>query len=226
ARSGGTGPYGNGINVFRAGGVVVSNNVIDDCDFSAIRMNSGTNVQILGNACRRLGETAIFAEFGFDGAVIANNIIDGAASGISITNFNSGGRLGVASGNIVRNLNTTSRLPTEDPIYGIGIAAEADVAITGNVIEGAPSVGIALGWGPYLRDVTANANVIRHAGIGIAVSAVEGSGSAVITDNLIADATRGAVLGMRWREIATGELADGTASDTPAHVSVSRNRVS
>ena len=37
---------------------------------------------------------------------------------------------------------------------GIGIAVEADVAVTGNVIEGAPSAGISVGWGAYMRDVS------------------------------------------------------------------------
>ncbi|MDF0752958.1 hypothetical protein NLU14_22285, partial [Marinobacter sp. 71-i] len=36
ARNGGTGQNGNGINVFRAGGVLVSNNIVSDCAFSAI----------------------------------------------------------------------------------------------------------------------------------------------------------------------------------------------
>ena len=40
ARDGGTGQNGNGINVFRAHGVIVANNRIVDCAFTAIRANS------------------------------------------------------------------------------------------------------------------------------------------------------------------------------------------
>ncbi|MHA1545640.1 MAG: TIGR03808 family TAT-translocated repetitive protein, partial [Alphaproteobacteria bacterium] len=104
AKAGGSGENGNGINIFRAGGVMVSANRIEDCAYSAVRSNAGSNCQILGNSCTRLGEVAIYAEFGFEGAVVASNIIDTAASGIAITNFNEGGRFAVCSGNLVRNL--------------------------------------------------------------------------------------------------------------------------
>src|SRR5690606_12330312 len=91
AAHGGTGQFGNGINVYRAGNVIVADNRIADCAFSAIRSNSGSNVQITGNNCARSGETAIYSEFAFEGAIISSNIVDGAANGISIVNFNEGG---------------------------------------------------------------------------------------------------------------------------------------
>src|ERR1700722_9120664 len=64
--SGGSGQYGNGISMFRAGGVVVTNNTIRRCDFSAVRNNGGAGVIISANSCTDLGETAIFAEFDFE----------------------------------------------------------------------------------------------------------------------------------------------------------------
>jgi uncharacterized secreted repeat protein (TIGR03808 family) len=67
ANSGGSGQNGNGINVFRAGSVMVNNNRITDCAFSAIRANSGSNCQMIGNSCARLGEVALYAEFDFLG---------------------------------------------------------------------------------------------------------------------------------------------------------------
>ena len=94
ARNGGTGQNGNGINVFRANNVIVSNNIVSDCAFSAIRANSASNIQIVGNTCIRSGETGIYSEFSFEGAIINGNIVDGAANGISIVNFNEGGRHG------------------------------------------------------------------------------------------------------------------------------------
>ena len=36
--------------------------------------------------------------------MIANNIVDDAAMGISVTNFNEGGRLAVVQGNLIRNV--------------------------------------------------------------------------------------------------------------------------
>ncbi len=225
AEGGGTGQNGNGINIFRAGGVVVSGNRIADCAFTAIRANSASNVQIIGNSCSRSGEVGIYSEFGFEGAIVANNIVDGAATGISIANFREGGRMAVVSGNIVRNLTGKGPYPADPPGFGVGIAVEADVAATGNLIDGAPLFGMLLGWGPYLRDVSASGNVIRDAPIGVAVSVVEGSGAAVISDNLIAGAERGAVVGMRWGDAASGDLAVSGAEDFP-NLMVERNRVS
>lgn len=224
ARNGGTGQYGNGINVFRAAGVIVSGNSLSDCAFSAIRSNSGSNIQVSGNTCLRSGETAIYSEFAFEGAVISNNIVDGAANGISIVNFNEGGRMGVCSGNVVRNLSEKGPYPADSPGFGVGITAEADTAITGNIIENAPLYGMHLGWGPFLRNVTATGNVIRKAGTGIAVSVVEGAGAVVISDNVISDVQHGAIVGHRWADAATGDLAR-IGNDGHAHLTVERNHV-
>lgn len=225
AKDGGTGQHGNGINVFRAHGVIVANNRIVDCAFTAIRANSANNVQITGNNCLGCGEVGIYSEFSFEGAMIANNIVDTAATGISVVNFNEGGRIAVVAGNIVRNLTGVGPYEVGPPGFGIGIAVEADTAATANVIDGAPRFGMLLGWGPYLRDVAATGNVIRRAPVGIAVSVVEGAGSAVISDNLIAGANRGAILGMRWAQTVSGDLAESGAEKFP-HLLIERNRVS
>ena len=164
SEAGGSGQNGNGINVFRADSVQVTGNRITDCVFSAIRGNAASNFQVIGNSCARLGEVAIYAEFGFEGAIITNNLIDKAASGISITNFNEGGRMAIAQGNLIRNLFLRNNE------RGIGIAVEADAMVTGNLIEGAPTAGIMIGWGKYLRDVNATGNLIREARIGIGIS--------------------------------------------------------
>ena len=126
---------------------------------------------------RRLGEVALYAEFGFEGALIANNVVDGAALGVAVTNFNEGGRLAVVQGNMIRNL-VAFRAAGADPndVAGIGIGVEADTAVTGNVVENAPTVGILLGWGRYMRDVAATGNVVRASGVGIAVSVAAGAG--------------------------------------------------
>ncbi len=223
--NGGTGQWGNGINVFRAGSVQIAGNQIHDCDFSAIRNNGGDNVQITGNHCRRIGETAIYSEFEFVGAVISGNIIDGATIGVSIANFMQGGRMAVCSDNLIRNLKTEGPYPAEIQGFGIGISVEADTAVSGNVIENAPAFGISLGWGPYLRDVAAIGNIIRHAGVGISVTVVEGAGTAIMRDNIISDVRNGAIVGYRWREAATGDLANGGGHAFP-HLVLDSNRVS
>jgi len=225
AQSGGSGQNGNAINVFRAHNVTVRGNRIRKAAFSAVRGNAASNIQITNNTCTGLGEVAIYAEFGFEGAVIANNTIDGAAIGVAVTNFNQGGRLAVVSGNLIRNL-VPKRPAGTDPNdgNGIGIGIEADAAVTGNVIENAPVAGISVGWGQYLRDVSVTGNVVRGAGVGIAVSVTPGAGSAVIADNLIAAVKNGAIVGMDQRKAMTGDLArDGAARY--AQLAINGNRV-
>ena len=222
AASGGTGQWGNGINVYRAGNVVISDNRVADCAFSAIRSNGGSNIHITGNSCLRAGETSIYSEFVFQGAVITSNVVDGATTGISIANFLDGGRMAVCANNIVRNLKTTGPYPSDPPGFGTGIWAEADTAVTGNLVENAPLYGINLGWGPYLRNVSATGNVVRNASVGIAVTVVEGAGKAVIANNVISETPRGAIVGFRWAERVTKDLAITGAEAWP-HLSLQGN---
>jgi uncharacterized secreted repeat protein (TIGR03808 family) len=224
-RSGGSGQYGNAINVFRANNVIVRGNRIRDAAFSAVRGNAASNLQIVGNTCTKLGEVALYAEFGFEGAVISNNIVDGAAMGVSVTNFNDGGRLAVVQGNLIRNL-IDHRPPGTDPNddAGIGIGVEADSLVNGNVIENAPHIGISVGAGQYLRDVAVSANIVRNANYGITVSVAQGAGTSLIANNLISGALLGAIVGMDWKKPVTGDL---TKEDTAryAQLSISGNRV-
>jgi uncharacterized secreted repeat protein (TIGR03808 family) len=209
AISGGTGQNGNGINVFRAGNVTVEGNRISDCAFSAIRNNSGSNCQIAGNSISRTGEVAIYCEFGFEGAVITGNIVEDVAFGISITNFNQGGRLAVCANNLVRDVRgggPTDRTAT-------GIAAEADAQITGNVVENAFDNGISLGWGEYCRNLSATGNTVRNCGYGLAFSASPGARPVMITGNRIAGSTKGAIQGMVHKQ-PVGE--DQGAANGPA----------
>jgi uncharacterized secreted repeat protein (TIGR03808 family) len=211
--------------VFRADNVIVRGNRISDAAFSAVRGNTASNLQIVGNTCTALGEVALYAEYGFEGAVIANNIVDGAALGISVTNFNRGGRLAVVQGNLIRNL--VARRPAgTDPndASGIGIGVEADTAVSGNVVENAAHAGIAAGWGAYLRDVAISANIVRGADYGITVSVAPGAGASVIADNLISGARRGAIVGMEWQKPVTGDLSTSGA-ERYAQLTISGNRV-
>lgn len=224
ANDGGTGQNGNGINIFRADNVIVANNHVSDCAFTAIRANSASDIQITGNQCQRSGETAVYVEFEFEGAVVSNNIVDGAANGISIANFDQGGRLASVTGNVVRNL--TLKGPYEHEVgFGIGIAAEADTLVSGNIIEGAPRWGMQLGWGPYLRNLVVTGNIIRKAPVGCAVSVAKGAGTAVITDNVFQETSDGAVLGFEWDRRVSGELAT-TGSSRFAQLTIERNRIS
>lgn len=222
AKAGGTGQNGNGINLFRADNVMVSGNHVSACAFSAIRANSASNATISGNQCFSSGETAIYAEFSFEGALIADNLVDGAANGILVVNLDQGGRLSTVSGNIVRNLKREGPYVHDGAGFGFGIAVEADTVVTGNVVENAPKWGLMLGWGPYLRNVVASANIIRRAPVGIAVSVVDGAGTALISGNVFSETADGAVIGYRWNDKASGELIDG--ADTFDHLTIAGNR--
>ena len=208
AGPGGSGQYGNAINAFRAGNVIVRGNRIRNCDYSAVRGNSASNIQITGNSVSGVREVALYSEFSFEGAVIANNTVDGAALGVSVCNFNEGGRIAVVQGNIIRNLLQKRPIGTApDDDAGIGIYVEADTSVTGNVIESAPSFGIIAGWGKYLRDVAITGNVIRNAFVGIGVSVTSGAGTALVNNNMISGTPRGAVVGLDHARPVTPDLS-------------------
>jgi len=221
SEAGGDGPNGNGISVFNAGSVIIANNRVTDTFYSSIRCNSGSNVQIIGNSLARSQETALYVEFNFQGAVVANNIIEDAAHGISITNFDVGGHLVVCTGNVVRRMHGSKTTAATD---GVGIHCEADTLVSNNVIEDAESIGINLGWVDFCRNVTAQGNVIRNCGQGIGFSVAEGARQILIAGNMIDHAPKGAIVGMKGDLQATGDfLKDETT--VPAHVHMYGNVV-
>jgi uncharacterized secreted repeat protein (TIGR03808 family) len=224
ARDGGSGQNGNGVNIFRSANVIVADNRIKNCAFSAVRGNAASNLQVRGNAVSSMGEVAIYSEFDFEGAVIAGNTIDGAALGISVTNFNHGGRLAIVQGNLIRNLVTRGKPFVDQEARGIGIGVEADTVVSGNVIEKAPVAGIWLGWKEYLRDVSVTGNIVRQSRIGIAVQVSKGAGSALVADNLISGTAMGAILGMDGLKRVTGDLSSDKQAQY-AQLTISGNRV-
>ncbi len=201
---GGDGPYGNAISIFRAGNVICTDNVAREAAFSAIRCNSGADVLIANNNCFDIGETAIYVEFAFQGAVVSSNLVDGASTGLSVTNFDQGGRLASVSGNVLRNL--VKPLPQGGEIFGVGIHAEADTAVTGNAVDNARFAGLSLGYGVGLRDVVATGNALSDCGYGIVASVAPGAGAASIRDNRIVRARRGAIVGAAWENIVSADL--------------------
>jgi uncharacterized secreted repeat protein (TIGR03808 family) len=216
---GGNGQNGNGVNVFRADEVSITDNHIANCAFSAIRLNTTNNSQVRGNYCVDSGEVSIFSEFGFSGSIISNNVIEGGAAGISMTNFDHGGRLSICQGNIVRNL--AERSLTNPDTVPYGIAAEADAVVTGNIVEAVPGTGIGVGWGPYLRDVLVSDNMVRDCELGIVVSLAPGAGHAQISGNVVSGSRQHAIAGAHWRDIVSPDLP-AEAHKFP-HISVEGN---
>ena len=204
--AGGDGPNGNGVSLFRAGGVVIEGNTLRDCALTFIRNNSGSAVQILGNQGRRCGETALYSEFAFEGAIIANNLVEDCAQGANITNLDHGGRLSVFANNIIRNAQKGLAPKGKELVGGIGVHVEAEAAVTGNVIENASEIGISLGWSWAMRNLVATGNVVRRSGIGISVSLVPKERNALIANNVISEAKLGAVVGTEYGKVVTGDL--------------------
>lgn len=217
AKAGGSGQNGNGINVFRAGSVLVTGNRITDCAYSAIRANGASDVQMTSNSVARAGEVALYAEFAFEGALIASNIVDHAASGIVATNFNEGGRLAVITGNLVRTLTRRAEEPVDK--RGEGIMVEADAVVSGNVIEGAETVGLMIGWHRHMRDVVASQNLIRRSALGIAITADRAAGTALVTGNLISGASQGAIRRLSGWTAVGPDLARAASTDPRLAVS-------
>lgn len=222
AANGGTGQWGNAINLYRADNVLVAGNRIERVAFSAVRGNAARGLQVLSNNCRASGETAIYSEFGFENAIVAHNTIDGAANGISVTNFNHGGRAATVSGNVIRNIIASGPYTPDAPGFGTGISVEADTTVTGNMIEGVARFGINAGWGPYLRDCVIASNVIRDSDVGVGVSEAPGAGQVLVSGNVIG-ARNGAIRAHRWADLTTGELL-GARDGVPENIVLANNR--
>lgn len=131
-------------------------------------------------------------------------------------------RLATVTGNVVRNLKLEGPYVHDGAGFGFGIAVEADTVVSGNTIENAPKYGLMLGWGPYMRGLVVNGNLVRATPVGCAVTVVEGAGSALVSGNVFEQTPQGAIAGYRWNERATGDLADG--AEQFAHLTIERNR--
>ena len=206
ALAGGSGQNGNGVNIFKADGVVVEANRITDCAYSAVRGNSASNLQIVANNVARIGEVALYAEFAFQGAVIANNIVEQAATGVSVTNFNDGGRLAVVQGNVIRGLFRREGEPVDK--RGVGIAVEADTSVTGNTIEGSPTAGMTIGWHHWMRNVAVTGNVVRECGLGIGITGHDSAGAGLVSNNIIDRCPAGAIRRTEGNQVYGQELAN------------------
>ena len=91
-------------------------------------------------------------------------------------------------------------------------------------VERTSQFGMLLGWGEYLRNVSASNNIIRDTRTGFYVSVVEGTGQVSIANNVIAKASRG-VVGYRWQEAVTGDLIKEGTRKYP-NLSVTGNQIS
>jgi uncharacterized secreted repeat protein (TIGR03808 family) len=158
ANRGGSGAYGNAISLYRAGKVAVTGNKISSSAFSAVRANSASDAQIIGNQTTDNGEVAIYVEAPdktdtYNGATIANNIVRDCGAAINIVNQDYGGRRAVVTANQIIG-STNKRVVAGSYSYrtwGSGIIACADVVVSDNIIENCDDWGIILDPTNYAR---------------------------------------------------------------------------
>lgn len=202
----GTGANGNGVAVYLANDVSISNNTVFNCAFSAVRVNGASRALIEGNNCWNIREASLYYEApgagqNGTGVTIVNNRVDTAGDGINIGNsgyFGDGvARRSVIMGNQLKNLTVTT-IPGSGGLgdyntAAIGITAEQDSVIGGNIVEGAAG-GIKLGVAQGARDLVCDGNLIRDCGVGIAFSSNASAGKMVISNNIISGAGNNAIV--------------------------------
>jgi uncharacterized secreted repeat protein (TIGR03808 family) len=199
----GNGQHGNGIYVFASDNVIVSNNRITNCDYSAIRNASSKHVTISNNSISRISENAIFVEFAFESTMVSGNVVEDAFRGIQLSGGDGVlGYSGICSNNIVRNINRPTLNPDGGKFMGIMIASINTVAI-GNVIENVGTNADGPGIGLLIQDWkashyhSAQNNMIKNVGYGIGVVLGTGDGEGAttisVTGNTIADASISAI---------------------------------
>lgn len=205
-------------------GSTLRDNRIDRVGGVGIRLSSAANVRVVDNDLHAIEGPAIVADAASGGASVSGNTIEGAGLGIALLG-GSGDRLSLVEGNTVRNIvGDTPVAAAGGRAGGVGIHVETPGSVTGNVVEGAPHLGLSLGWGAMLGNVVASGNVVRRAGVGIGVSVLAPEQATVVTGNLLFEVPGGAVRGMRFAEFATEDLTRVGAATWPG-LTVGENRV-
>ncbi|WP_330083824.1 TIGR03808 family TAT-translocated repetitive protein [Methylocystis iwaonis] len=213
-RSGGNGPYGNGVLVWGAGTIRVERNRIYRCAYSAVRNNAGHGVDVIGNDCKGFREKAMYAEFGAKNSVFRDNRIEDAGAGIAVANADQGTDGAIVSGNTIISMKESHPDPEFGPqmLWLTGILAEKNADITGNRIVGPGWIGIALGgWRENLR---AEANEISGVDYGVVLATGEGAGDATVARNRIS-AKKAAVIATAGMTFLPGDLTKSGAKKYP-----------
>jgi hypothetical protein len=150
------------------------------------------------------GSTGPTSPYHYEGGVIANNVINIAGIGISVTNGYYGGRRVTVSGNHIKTMVYAVR-STTDPNYktystpGAGIVAESDVVVANNIIEDCAAPGIVTLCGGTINSTTTSVmvvtgNIVKNAPIGIGFFKDGAHGSTMIQGNVLQGCTTGSVM--------------------------------
>lgn len=241
--AGGTGQNGNGVSVFRAIGVTITNNKIFNTKFSAVRCNGGGQFIVSNNSVYNTREVAIFVEapganIDLHGAIIANNSLETVGNGINVANSGQFGdgtsRSVIIEGNRIANVLNN---PIPDAGYyppstiGNGIMIEQDCVVSANIIDRASRVGIQAGINTGARDLVVTGNLVMNTPIGIGVSndAVSNTGrSVVVSGNIVRSASLGGIVptlfaGTTFNRVGATEYGNQLAT-TAGSVTFGHNR--
>jgi uncharacterized secreted repeat protein (TIGR03808 family) len=186
--SGGEGQWGNAIVCHGLRYLRITENLVSNANFSAIRVNYCQDVVISSNQVTNAREVAIFVENpadyagGWSNVVISSNTLSSVGGGVVCANNNAGSRRASIAGNTIFEVKkNTFALSTgyNHVTHGVGIWLAADCVATGNVIEYAESAGIAAifsgTWNGSLPDRNAVAaivtdNIVKYCNVGIGYS--------------------------------------------------------
>lgn len=234
-RSGGEGLWGNGVRVAETGPVLVENNVIERCAYTAVRNTGGWGVVVAENRCRTFREKAMYAEFGFRDATFRNNAIHDCGAGIAATNYAGpgDGDRALIVGNVVTGIGEHHPDADFGPRMGwlSGIEGEGNAHIEGNVVKGSPWMGVLAGFFDARQNVTVEGNSLIDNQYGIGFATQDGVGPCAIRRNDISGSKRGAIVAMFQERVISGDVsAPGAGKAGPAKayqgVDISGNRIS
>lgn len=213
-RSGGNGPFGNGVFVWGAGSVRVARNRIHRCAYTAVRNNGGHFVEVIDNDCKSFGEKAMYAEFGAKHSVFRGNRIADAGAGIAVANADRGTDGAIVSGNTIIGMKESHPDPEFGPdmLWRTGILVEKNAEVSGNRIVGPGWIGVALGgWRENLR---AEGNAIVDEDYGVVLATGPDAGDATVARNRIR-ARKGAVIASAGMTFLPGDLTKNGARQIP-----------
>ncbi len=211
ARAGGNGFNGNAIKIVRCDDVVIADNQLLECAYTAVRLVGAGNVSVTGNVCRNCGEVAIVSEEGHAGMAVADNVIDGAASGISLSGRAPVGHVATCTGNVVRNIRPTTAESTATPM---GIHVAAGTSVVGNMIHTVEGIGIHAGDGTSLRRIMISGNTLEavHTGIAITLAQDPAPDQILVSGNLIGTTRDHAIIALT----PNAQANDAPDADPPA----------
>jgi uncharacterized secreted repeat protein (TIGR03808 family) len=214
-RSGGDGPYGNGVSIYAAGSVRVEKNRVSRCAYSHIRTNATHNVSVIGNDCKVCGERSMYAEFGAKNAIFRDNRIEDSGAGIGVANSDRGTDGAVVSGNTIIRMRESHPDDEFGPqmLWLTGIEAEKNAQVIGNVIAGPGWIGIAMGG--WRENVRVELNDISGVDYGIVFATGDGVGEGFIIRNRIRNVRKGAIVARAGQEFLPGDAGRSGAKQWP-----------